>query len=52
MECDFVNTFSIWFLDFKSTIEDLREKNSGMLGNYSGRLQDYSRFAKGQLPAS
>jgi hypothetical protein len=38
--------FSIWFLlqDNASTIEDLQEKNSGTLGNYSRRLQDYSRI--------
>jgi prolipoprotein diacylglyceryltransferase len=37
--------FSIWFLlqDRASTIEDLQEKNSRTLGNYSRRLQDYSR---------
>jgi hypothetical protein len=35
--------FSIWFLlqDNASIIEDLQEKNSRMLGNYSRRLQDY-----------
>jgi hypothetical protein len=27
-----------------STIEDLEEKNLGMLGNNSRRLQDYSRI--------
>jgi hypothetical protein len=39
--------FSIWFLlqDNASTIEDLQEKNSGTLGNYSRRLQDYSRIS-------
>jgi hypothetical protein len=39
--------FSIWFLhqDNTSTIEDLREKNSGTLRNYSRRLQDYSRIS-------
>jgi hypothetical protein len=38
--------FSIWFLlqDKASTIEDLQEKNSRTLGNYSRRLQDYSRI--------
>jgi hypothetical protein len=36
--------FSIWFLlqDSASTIEDLQEKNSRTLENYSRRLQDYS----------
>jgi hypothetical protein len=39
--------FSIWFLlqDKASTIEDLKEKNSRTLGNYSRRLQDYSRIS-------
>jgi hypothetical protein len=39
--------FSIWFLlqDNASTIEDLQEKNSGTLGNYSRKLQDYSRIS-------
>jgi hypothetical protein len=39
--------FSIWFpcWDNMSTIEDLQENNSGTLGNYSGRLQDYSRIS-------
>jgi hypothetical protein len=39
--------FSIWFLlqDKASTIEDLQEKNSRTLGNYSRRLQDYSRIS-------
>jgi hypothetical protein len=40
-------TFSIWFIlqDKVSTIEDLREKNSRTLGNYSRRVQDYSRIS-------
>jgi hypothetical protein len=39
--------FSIWFLlkDNASTIEDLQEKNSSTLGNYSRGLQDYSRIS-------
>jgi hypothetical protein len=39
--------FSIWFLlqDKASIIEDLREENSRTLGNYSRRLQDYSRIS-------
>jgi hypothetical protein len=38
--------FSIWFLlqDKASIIEDLQEENSRTLGNYSRRLQDYSRI--------
>jgi hypothetical protein len=41
------NTFSIWLLlqDDASTIEDLQEENSRMLGDYSRRLQDYSRIS-------
>jgi hypothetical protein len=40
-------TFSIWFFrqDNTSTIEDHREENSRMLGDYSRRLQDYSRIS-------
>jgi hypothetical protein len=39
--------FFIWFLlqDNAGTIEDLQEKNSRTLGNYSRRLQDYSRIS-------
>jgi hypothetical protein len=39
--------FSIWFLlqDKASTIEDLQEENSRTLGNYSRRLQVYSRIS-------
>jgi hypothetical protein len=39
--------FSIWFLlqDKASIIEDLQEKNSRTLGNYSRRLQDYSEIS-------
>jgi hypothetical protein len=39
--------FSIWFLlqDRASTIDDLQEKNSRTLGNYSRRLQDYSQIS-------
>jgi hypothetical protein len=44
MECDFAIAFFIWFLDYNSTIEDLQEKNSGTLGNYSRRLYDYSKL--------
>jgi hypothetical protein len=40
--------FSIWFLlqDNASSIEDHQEKNSRTLGNYSRRLQDYSRISR------
>jgi hypothetical protein len=39
--------FSIWFLlqDDTSIIEDLQEENSRTLGNFSRRLQDYSRIS-------
>jgi hypothetical protein len=47
MECDFVIA-----LPYKSQlqndtgiIEDIREENSRTLGNYSRRLQDYSRIS-------
>jgi hypothetical protein len=38
--------FSIWFLlqDRASIIEDLQEESSRTPGNYSRRLQDYSRI--------
>jgi hypothetical protein len=40
--------FFIWFLlqEKASIIEDLQEKNSRTLGNYSRRLQDYSRISR------
>jgi hypothetical protein len=40
-------TFSIWFLlqNDASTIEYLQEENSRTLGDYSRRLQDYSRIS-------
>jgi hypothetical protein len=39
--------FSIWFLhqDNTSTIEDLQEKHSETLRDYSRRLQDYSKIS-------
>jgi hypothetical protein len=41
------NTFFIRFLlqDSASIIEDLQEENLSTLGNYSRRLQDYSRIS-------
>jgi hypothetical protein len=44
--------FSIWFLlqDKASTIEDLQEKNSKMLGNYSRRLKTTQGLAR--VPSS
>jgi hypothetical protein len=37
--------YGFFFNDSASTIEDLQEENSRMLGNYSRRLQDYSRIS-------
>jgi hypothetical protein len=39
--------FSIWFFlqNDASTIEDLQEENSSVLGDYSRRLQGYSRIS-------
>jgi phage gp29-like protein len=47
MGCDFAITLPYKFRlqDNVSIIEDLQEKNSRMLGNYSRRLQDYSRIS-------
>jgi hypothetical protein len=47
MECDFAIAlpFKSRLQDNASIIEDLREENSRTLGNYSRRLQDYSRIS-------
>jgi hypothetical protein len=47
MECDFAIALPYKFpLQVNaSIIEDLQEKNSRTLGNYSRRLQDYSRIS-------
>jgi hypothetical protein len=47
MECDFAIALPYKFLlqDNLSIIEDLQEGNSRTLGNYSRRLQDYSRIS-------
>jgi hypothetical protein len=47
MECDFEIALPYRFRlqDNTSIIEDLREENSRTLGNYSRRLQDYSRIS-------
>jgi hypothetical protein len=37
--------YGFFFKDNASTIEDLQEENSRMLGDYSRRLQDYSRIS-------
>jgi hypothetical protein len=46
MECDFAIALPYKFRlqDNASIVEDHQEGNSGMLGNYSRRLQDYSRI--------
>jgi hypothetical protein len=47
MECDFAIALPYKFRlqDNASIIEDLQDKNSRTLGNYSRRLQDYSRIS-------
>jgi hypothetical protein len=47
MECNFAIALPYKFRlqDNKSIIEDLQEKNSRALGNYSRRLQGYSRIS-------
>jgi phage gp29-like protein len=47
MECDFAITLPYKFRlqDNTSIVEDLQERNSRTLGNYSRRLQDYSRIS-------
>jgi hypothetical protein len=47
MECDFAIAlpYKFWLQDNASIIEDLQEKNSRTLGNYSRRLQEYSRIS-------
>jgi hypothetical protein len=47
MECDFAIAlpYKFWLQDNTSIVEDLQEGNSGTLGNYSRRLQDYSRIS-------
>jgi hypothetical protein len=37
--------YGFFFKDNMSTIEGLQEENSRKLGNYSRRLQDYSRIS-------
>jgi hypothetical protein len=47
MECDFAIAlpYKSWLQVNTSIIEDLQDKNSRTLGNYSRRLQDYSRIS-------
>jgi hypothetical protein len=47
MECDFAIAlpYKFWLQDNTSIVKDLQEGNSRTLGNYSRRLQDYSRIS-------
>jgi hypothetical protein len=47
MECNFAIALSykLRLQDNASIVEDLREQNSRTLGDYSRRLQDYSRIS-------
>jgi hypothetical protein len=47
MECDFAITlpYKLRLQDNVSIVEDLQEQNSRTLGDYSRRLQDYSRMS-------
>jgi hypothetical protein len=47
IECDFAIALPYKFRlqDNASIVEDLQEQNSRTLGNYSRRLQDYSRIS-------
>jgi hypothetical protein len=47
MECNFAIAlpYKFWLQDNTGIVEDLQEGNSRTLGNYSRRLQDYSRIS-------
>jgi hypothetical protein len=47
MECDFATAlpYKLRLQDNTSLVEDLQEQNSRTLGNYSRRLQDYSKIS-------
>jgi hypothetical protein len=47
MECDFAIAlpYKLRLEDNTSIVEDLQEQNSRTLGNYSRRLQDYSKIS-------
>jgi hypothetical protein len=47
MECDFAITlpYQLRLQDNTGIVEDLREQNSSRLGDYSRRLQDYSKIS-------
>jgi hypothetical protein len=47
MECDFAIAlpYKLRLQDNSSIVEDHQEQNSRMLGDYSRRLQDYSKIS-------
>jgi hypothetical protein len=47
MECDFAIAlpYKLRLQDNISIVEDIQGQNSGTLGDYSRRLQDYSRIS-------
>jgi hypothetical protein len=47
MECDFAIAlpYQLRLQDNTGIVEDLQEQNSRTLGNYSRRLQDYSKIS-------
>jgi hypothetical protein len=47
MECDFAIAlpYQLRLQGNTGIVEDFREQNSGTLGNYSRRLQDYSKIS-------
>jgi hypothetical protein len=47
MECDFAIAlpYKFMFQDNTGIVEDLQERNSRTLGDYSRRLQDYSKIS-------
>jgi hypothetical protein len=47
MECDFAIAlpYQLRLQDNTGIVEDLREQNSRTLGDYSRRLQDYSKIS-------
>jgi hypothetical protein len=47
MECDFAIAlpYKLRLQDNTSIVEDLQERNSRTLGDYSRRLRDYSRIS-------
>jgi hypothetical protein len=47
MECDFAIAlpYKLWLQDYTGIVEDLQGQNSRTLGDYSRRLQDYSKIS-------